>query len=76
MEKEGEKGGRRKKWKEKAGKRKKKERKLKLKTSYKKQGKNFACGTYLKFAMGKRIQLKILGGGEEIKLYTPLHLVH
>ena len=35
----------------------------------------FACGTHLKFTKGKRIQLKILGGGGRnqtlVRIYSP-----
>ena len=59
---------RKKEGKEEKRKNKGKNRKNKLKLVKKNQLRNFACGTHLYFAMGKRIQQKILGGGKEIKL--------
>ena len=52
----------------KKGRKKRKKKKMKEKVEkeeVKNQLKNFACDTHLKFTKGKRIQLKILGGGNK-----------
>ena len=61
-EREGKKG--RKRWKGKKKGKKGREKGKKVKN----QLKNFACDTHLKFTKGKRIQLKNILGGKEIKL--------